>query len=251
VSIDQILAALALMFLPVTFLGMYSPFAIRLLLRSPQRSGRVSGTVYGVSTAGSIVGTLGTTFFLIPAIGSRAITLTLGLIGVIAGSMLLALAHPGRRASGVAPLSLLLLMTLIAPACRAQGVIDEGIRSAMLDRPDGRIAHVETEYNDVFITKRQRQLVMSFQIKGWDYTESVVNLADPDDLPLRYAQVMTIAIIYPQAHQKILMLGLGGGSISTYMGRFVPDALIATVEVDPGVISAANKDKASGSGRTH
>jgi hypothetical protein len=46
------------MFFPVTCLGMYSPFAIRLLLRSAQRSGSVSGAVYGVSTAGSIVGTL-------------------------------------------------------------------------------------------------------------------------------------------------------------------------------------------------
>ena len=35
----------------------------------------VSGTVYGVSTFGSIVGTLGTTFILIPSIGTRAITL--------------------------------------------------------------------------------------------------------------------------------------------------------------------------------
>jgi predicted membrane-bound spermidine synthase len=191
-------AALALMFLPVAFLGMYSPFAIRLLLRSAQRSGRVSGAVYGVSTAGSIVGTLGTTFVLIPSIGSRAITLTLGLTGLIAGLALLALSHLSRRASGIATLLPILLVMLIAPACRAQGLIDEGIRAAMLERPDGRIAHIETEYNDVFITKRHRQLVMSFQIKGWDYTESVVDLADPDDLPLRYAQVMTIAIIYPQ-----------------------------------------------------
>ena len=89
------------MFFPVTFLGMYSPFAIRLLLRSAQRSGRVSGAVYGVSTAGSIVGTLGTTFFLIPMIGSRAITLTLGALGLIAGLGLLALARLERRASGV------------------------------------------------------------------------------------------------------------------------------------------------------
>ena len=67
----------------------------------------------------------------------------------------------------------------------------------MLKRADGRIAHIETEYNDMFITKRRNQLTMSFQIKGWDYTESVINLLDADDLPLRYAQVMTIAIIYP------------------------------------------------------
>src|SRR4029079_13040549 len=77
IRLGSMISALALMFLPVTLLGMYSPFAIRLLLRSAQRSGRVSAAVYGISTAGAIVGTLGTTFFLIPAIGARAITLTL------------------------------------------------------------------------------------------------------------------------------------------------------------------------------
>jgi spermidine synthase len=236
----SLVSALALMFLPVTLLGMYSPFAIRLLLRSPQSSGRVSGAVYGVSTAGSIIGTLGTTFFLIPAIGSRAITFTLGAAGVIAGLSLLALARARRPASGTAALILVALATLTAPASRAESLLDEGIRAAMLKRGNGRIAHIETEYNDVFITKRQQnQLVMSFQVKGWDYTESVTNLSDPDDLPLRYAQVMTIAAIYPESTKKVLMLGLGGGSISTYLGRFLPEATITTVEIDPGVITAA------------
>jgi len=237
----SLVSALALMFLPVTLLGMYSPFAIRLLLRSPQSSGRVSGAVYGVSTAGSIVGTLGTTFFLIPAIGSRAITFALGAAGVIAGLSLLVLARPKRGAPGAAALIVVaLLTTLTAPAARAESLLDEGIRTAMLKRGNGRIAHIETEYNDVFITKRQQnQLVMSFQVKGWDYTESVTNLSDPDDLPLRYAQVMTIATIYPETTRKVLMLGLGGGSISTYLGRFMSEAAITTVEIDPGVITAA------------
>jgi spermidine synthase len=241
-SIDDIRAgslvsALALMFFPVMFLGMYSPFAIRLLLRSAQRSGRVSGAVYGISTAGSIVGTLGTTFVLIPSMGSRAITLTLGALGLAAGLALLALARRPRRAG--AALVILALAALAAPAGRADGLIDEGIRAAMLARPNGRIAHLETEYNDVFITRRGNQLVMSFQVKGWDYTESVANLLDPDDLPLRYAQVMTVATVYPEAPKRILMLGLGGGSISTYLGRFMPEAAITTVEIDPGVITAA------------
>jgi predicted membrane-bound spermidine synthase len=242
-SIDDVRAgsfvsALALMFFPVTFLGMYSPFAIRLLLRTAQRSGRVSGAVYGISTAGSIVGTLGTTFVLIPAIGSRAITLTLGAVGLVAGLALLALARLPRRHGGTA-LVVLALAALGGTAGRADGLIDEGVRAAMLGRPNGRIAHLETEYNDVFITRRGDQLVMSFQVKGWDYTESIANLIDPDDLPLRYAQVMTIATVYAQAPKRILMLGLGGGSISTYLGRFMPEAAITTVEIDPGVITAA------------
>src|SRR5215813_3274296 len=233
----SLISSLALMFFPVTFLGMYSPFAIRLLLRSAQRSGRVSGAVYGISTAGAIVGTLGTTFFLIPTIGARAITLTLGVLGLAAGSALLALARLDRRAG--AALVLIALAALAVPAGRADNLIDEGVRVAMLERADGQLAHIETPYNDVFITKRQHQLVMSFQLKGWDYTESVSNLLDPDDLPLRYAQVMTIAAVYPEAPRKILMLGLGGGSISTYLGRFMPEAAITTVEIDPGVITAA------------
>ena len=233
----SLISSLALMFFPVTFLGMYSPFAIRLLLRSAQRSGRVSGAVYGISTAGAIVGTLGTTFFLIPTIGARAITLTLGALGLAAGSALLALARLDRRAG--AALVVIALAAPTVPAGRADNLIDEGVRVAMLERGDGRLAHIETPYNDVFITKRQHQLVMSFQLKGWDYTESVSNLLDPDDLPLRYAQVMTIAAVYPEAPRKILMLGLGGGSISTYLGRFMPEAAITTVEIDPGVITAA------------
>jgi hypothetical protein len=81
----------------VTFLGMYSPFGIRLLLHSAQSSGRVSGTVYGISTFGSIVGTLGTTFILIPSIGTRAITLTLGIAGILSGLLLIALPKLRRR----------------------------------------------------------------------------------------------------------------------------------------------------------
>jgi spermidine synthase len=159
----------------------------------------------------------------------------LGALGLIAGLALLALVRLPRHAA----LVILALAPLAAPTARADALIDEGIRAAMLARPSGRVAHIETEYNDVFITRRGKELVMSFQVKGWDYTESVANLLEPDDLPLRYAQVMTVSTVYPETPKKILMLGLGGGSISTYLGRFMREAEITTVEIDPGVITAA------------
>ncbi|HEY7302289.1 MAG TPA: fused MFS/spermidine synthase [Xanthobacteraceae bacterium] len=96
VRTGSLVSAVAIMVFPVTLLGMYSPFAIRLLLRSAQRSGRVSGAVYGISTMGSIAGTLGTTFILIPAIGSRAITLALGALGTASGLALLAMSRFSR-----------------------------------------------------------------------------------------------------------------------------------------------------------
>ena len=235
VRTGSLAAAFAILFFPVTFLGMYSPFGIRLLLRSAQSSGRVSGTVYGISTAGSIVGTLGTTFLLIPSIGTRAITLSLGIAGVVSGLALIAAPRLRRGAL------LLALALLVAPPARANDLVDARIRAEMLKRADGRVAHIETEYNDIFITKRRNELTMSFQLKGYDYTESVANLSDPDDLPVRYTRMMTVGVAYPPAVKKVLMIGLGGGSISSYLGRYMPDAAIDTVEIDPGVVSAAKK----------
>src|SRR5437763_1064372 len=203
VRTGSLAAAFAILFFPVTFLGMYSPFGIRLLLQSAQRSGRVSGTVYGISTLGSIIGTLGTTFFLIPAIGTRAITFTLGIAGVLSGLLLLLV---GRRGALVLALAL-----LAAPLANAEELIDPAIRAEMLKRTDGRLAHIETEHNDIFIKKHGAELVMSFQLKGFDYTESIANLTDPDDLPVRYTQLMTIGLLYPPHPSKILMIGLGGG----------------------------------------
>jgi spermidine synthase len=233
VKAGSLMAAFAILFFPVTFLGMYSPFGIRLLLRSAQSSGRVSGAVYGVSTAGSIVGTLGTTFFLIPAIGTRAITLVLGAAGILSGLMLI-LAPRLRRGTFA-----LVLILLAVPGAHANDLIDSAVRADMLKRPDGRVARIETEYNDIFINKRRNELTMSFQLKGYDYTESVANLTDPDDLAVRYTQVMTVGAVYPPELRKVLMIGLGGGSLSSYLGRFLPRVEIDTVEVDPGVITAA------------
>jgi hypothetical protein len=69
-----LLAAAALLLIPLSFLGMLSPIAVRLLVRRAEESGRIAGIVYGISTIGSVFGTLFTTFALIPTIGSRAIT---------------------------------------------------------------------------------------------------------------------------------------------------------------------------------
>jgi len=69
-----LIASTALLLVPLTLLGTFSPIAVSLLTHSTVQAGRVAGLVYGVSTIGNVFGTLLTTFTLIPAIGSRAIT---------------------------------------------------------------------------------------------------------------------------------------------------------------------------------
>jgi hypothetical protein len=83
-----ILAAAALTFAPMALLAAAPPVAIRVLTTNAERSGRVAGAVYGASTAGSIAGVLGTTFGLLPHIGSDGTTKLMAAILAITGIVL-------------------------------------------------------------------------------------------------------------------------------------------------------------------
>jgi predicted membrane-bound spermidine synthase len=242
-SIDDIKAgslvsALAIMFLPVAFYGAYSPFAIRLLLRSTRSSGGVSGAVYAISTAGSIVGTLGTTFVLIPAIGTRSITYTLGAAGMACGVLLIACrnrtAAPAPLFAGAAIVAAALAGAM--PGARGAEIFD---RATLLARDDGQLAHIEGQYNDIFVTKRGNELLLSSRLKGWNYTESRIDLTDPETIPAIYLRRMTTVLAYPPQADSILLIGLGGGVLTNYVGRYLPQAQLDTVEIDPGMIDAA------------
>jgi predicted membrane-bound spermidine synthase len=242
IKLGSLAAAMAIMLFPVTFLGMYSPFAIRLLIESKHNAGAVSGTVYGISTAGSILGTLVTTFVLIPMIGTRAITMSLGILGLLGCALLLVTASASRRPVRLGVLAALLASQIATlPPARAEDSFDPQIRKKMAAQKDGRIAHLETVYNDIFVTKEANLLKLSFQWKGWRFYQSQINLADPDDLPMPYSRTMTIAAIFPQDIKRVLVLGLGAGSIPVYLQRFVPGVMIDAVEIDPGVIDVARK----------
>lgn len=60
------LVASVLMFgLPTILLGMISPYSVRLLISDTHHAGEVAGRLYFVSTLGSAIGTLGTSFYFV------------------------------------------------------------------------------------------------------------------------------------------------------------------------------------------
>jgi predicted membrane-bound spermidine synthase len=82
-------------FPPLLVLGMYSPLSVRLLLRDPSDAGKISGGLFAISSFGNIVGTIVTTFVLIPSVGTRVITagFALFLIGSAVVSLLARFAY--------------------------------------------------------------------------------------------------------------------------------------------------------------
>jgi len=80
-----LLAAFLLAFFPVAILAAVSPFCVRLILKSAMRAGAVTGRLSAINTIGCIFGTLGTSFYLIPNMGIKAIFFLLSAACVLTG----------------------------------------------------------------------------------------------------------------------------------------------------------------------
>src|SRR5918995_1406390 len=78
--LNPLIASTIYFLLPGVFLGTISPYVIRLAATQLNTVGSTAGTLYAVSTAGSIFGTLLTAFYLIPVLGVSNIIHCLGIM---------------------------------------------------------------------------------------------------------------------------------------------------------------------------
>ncbi len=61
----SLIASTVLFFIPTAILGMIAPYSVRLVVESTTTSGQAAGALYFVSTLGSALGTLMTSFYLV------------------------------------------------------------------------------------------------------------------------------------------------------------------------------------------
>jgi len=66
--------------------------------------------------------------------------------------------------------------------------------------------------------------------------QSCMRLDDPDDLVLDYTRAMMGALLFNPQPRRVLMIGLGGGSMVKYIHRHVPSAQLTVVEISQAVI---------------
>jgi predicted membrane-bound spermidine synthase len=111
ILLGSLLGVILLFAVPVTLLGCVSPFVIRLATQDVRSSGSVAGSVYALSTVGSIIGTFTPVLLFIPNIGTRATFFLFSLALLITSLSGLALSKP--RLAGLY-LPLLLIIVLLA-----------------------------------------------------------------------------------------------------------------------------------------
>src|SRR5688572_7459029 len=220
--LNPLIACSLLFLVPGIFMGTVSPYVIRLAATQLNTVGSTAGTLYAISTAGSIFGTLLTAFYLIPVLGVSNIIHSLGIMLVCLSLLVVPLLRLRRLSPARA----------VATVSVAFGLIN------MVWTPFAwtkTLLQKDTFYHRIRIEEDDEARYMYF-----DRTlQSAMNLKDPTALRLIYSKYTSIGLTFRPDAKKMLIIGLGGGSIPKKLQKEFPKMEIDAVEIDPEVIQLA------------
>ena len=97
-----------------------------------------------------------------------------------------------------------------------------------------------SSYNTIIVTEDQRGMrTLLFERGGG--RQSVVKPGDPDHVELPYARVALAGLALCEEPRRILVVGLGGGTLPMFLRAHYPAATIDVAEIDPDVVDVAKK----------
>ena len=213
---------------PILLLGMISPMAIR-LLATPGAVGNASGRIFAASTIGSLIGTFGTTFFLLEAFGTR---MTIGLAGAVLTTtavvgLLIAVATRKGRAAAMAGVLVALVLGI------------GGANAGPLKDNPGQVVERESAYQYVRVLAENGVRMLQFN----EAEQSYQSVAIPGTVLTdgRYYDYYAVLPYLLSAERRsdldVLVVGLAAGTIPRQLREFFPGSLRVTgVEIDPAVL---------------
>src|SRR5436305_6837035 len=224
IFLSSLLGTILLFSVPVTLLGLVSPFAIRLTTKDIGKSGSVSGSLYAISTFGSILGAFLPVLWLIPTFGVRRTLL-------IFGALLFAASLWGLRPRW-RPAFALVLLALVLPL------------GPLKDIPY-LIYEQESLYNYIQVTQLPdgtRELILN---EG--QAVHSIYYPNPDTVLTGWYWDYFLAAPYfnkgftPQKLHRVGIIGLAAGTIAHQFTKVYGPVSIDGVEIDPSIIDVGRR----------
>jgi len=202
------------------FLGMVTPYAVKLRLNSIDSSGKTVGNLYAISTIGSIVGTFLTGFVLIPFMGSTKILLCLSII-----LLCCAMSFHSFKFKKITCLILFLLI---------MGISFVKINNIVLTKGK-KIVDIETLYNRVWIYNTLNDKREKIKVMRINNESNSARYMYKKDLVYDYLKFFHLAKHFNPNIRKTLMIGGAGYTYPTDYIAKNPYARIDVVEIDPDI----------------
>ena len=216
-----LIATFLLLMLPSVLLGFVSPYVIKLGASSLQNIGNISGSLYSITTVGSIVGTFVTVFLLIPSFAVNQIIFGLG-IALIGTSLIGLKVSPKIIAVAV-------LIVLIVP-WSTMSINTIPHNGTLLFEKETLFSHLDViEFGD------NRSLYLD------GARHSSMNLNDPLDLVIDYTKYFHLGMLFNPTFTDVLFVGGGGFTGPKNFLALYPETKIDVIEIDSDVIDVAKQ----------
>jgi len=122
------------------------------------------------------------------------------------------------------PLALLVLLSCCAVAAAQEKILYQK----------------QSPYNMVTVTE-DNQGMRTLLFGGGGVRQTVIKVGDPDHLESPYARSMVAGLALCPDPKRVLVVGLGGGAIPSFLHRHYPQTQIDAVEIDPVVVEVAKQ----------
>jgi spermidine synthase len=231
--VGSFVSALVLFSPSLAMLGMVGPYAIKLSTSRLDGVGTSAGSIYAVSTLGSVVGTLLLGFFLFPLVGSREI-----LIGLGVTLLLLAVAVASYEQKWLGRTAAFLPSVLSAVI--GIGLLPQVVRAGHSDIREGGfriLSERESLYGWVrVIEERKRDLRLLMSDAS---TIGAASISSGENL-LTYQDIVQLIPALEANMKRALLIGQGAGHMAMVL-RERYGIVTDTLEIDPAVAEAASR----------
>ena len=229
----SLLASVFLFMIPTVILGMISPYSVRLLVDTRGEFGTRRRRLYFVSTLGSALGTLATSFYLRALVRDQH--------------------HPGmphRRAGRDGGRRTRSARTSWELASRGWHVrlvplwimLSAGLALFSPLVHADRILHEERSlYSRIMVRESAGVVCLQFSVRHSQRNQTCMNPKRPRELLFAYTRMAMTSLLYTPEPTAILVVGLGGGTLPMAFVDLFPGVHIDAIEIDPAVVAVAHE----------
>ena len=124
-------------------------------------------------------------------------------------------------------------------ACLLAGA---ALATAAVMPADARVIHKERSlYQTILVEKAGSTVCLKFSVRRNQRNQSCIDQRRPREMVFAYTRMMMAALLLNPSPRRILVVGLGGGTLPTALEEIYPETTVDGVEIDPAVVSVAER----------
>ena len=94
-------------------------------------------------------------------------------------------------------------------------------------------------YRNIVVTEKAGKRCLVFSVKRQERNQTCVDINDPQHIVFAYVRMIFAGLLVNPEPTRGLMIGMGGGTISSVLTSIYPDLTMDLVEVDAAVVKVA------------